>query len=276
MKIPKITFLFFAALFLLLPNVSNSQVTYTYSKLKPPAFIVEWDFGYNQPLPNAYGDLGDLFTFKNYGLKFGLGSHITLKLPTDKLGRIRPYFSLGYDLLMNNSGNMAYIGANTTNSYPYTGDATGSPVSGSSKIWMHVFNGSLGFEYAFTNKTKWTPYVNLDMGLNMIFGTYRQTPDVPATGTPAGEISFTIKQAARFGGSIGAGVDGRVTRVFGVAFGFRYRLANISKSSSLSTDLNKFELNDAADATLNNNLNSSRSIDYLTFYLGATFYIGKK
>ncbi len=276
MKMPKITILFFVALFLLLSNVSNSQVTYTSSKLKPAAFIIEWDFSFNQPLPNAYGDLGDMFTFKNYGLKFGVGSHINMKLSTDKKGRIRPYVSLGYDLLMNNNGNQAYIGANTTNAYPFTGDSTGSPVPGTSKIWMHVFNAALGFEYAFTNKTKWTPYLNLDLGLNMIFGTYKQTPNSVPVNTVPGEIAFTIKQAARFGGSIGAGVDGRVTRFFGVAAGFRYRLANLTKSSSLSTDLNKFELNDAADASLNNNLTSGRTIGYLTFYLGAAFYIGKK
>jgi hypothetical protein len=269
--------IFFLLLFSLFAlNNSIAQVQTTSSKFKPAAFIVEWDFSYNQPLPNAFGDLGDMFTFKNYGLKFGLGSHINMKLSTDKRGRIRPYVSLGYDLLMNNNGAQAYIGANSTYHYPFTGDSTGSPIAGTSKIRMHVFSGALGFEYAFTNKTKWTPYVNLDLGLNMIFGTYTQTPNAVAAGNTPGEITFTIKQTARFGGSIGAGVDGRLTRVFGVALGFRYKLANINKSSSLSTDLNKFELNDAANTALNNNLNNGRTIDYLTFYIGAAFYIGKK
>lgn len=270
MNILKSTILLFAVITLLLSNVSNSQVTYTSSKLKPAAFIVEWDFNYNQPLPQAFGDLADFFTFKSYGLKYGIGTHINMKLSTDKKGRIRPYASLGYDLMMNTNGNQAYIGANITTQYPFSGSATGSPVAGTSKIWMNVFSGALGFEYAFTNRTKWTPYLNLDLGLNMIFGIYRQQ----AVGGQ--EITFTIKQAARFGSSLGAGVDGRLTRAFGVAFGFKYRLANINRSSSLSSELNKFELDDAANTSLNSNLTSGRTIHYLTFYIGAAFYIGRK
>jgi hypothetical protein len=76
---------------------------------------------------------------------------------------------------------------------------------------------------------------------------------------------------------VGAGVDGRLTRVFGVAFGFKYRMPNLlGQESKLSTELNKFELNDKADASLNSLMTKNRFMSYLNFYLGATFYIGRK
>lgn len=276
MKLFKITIFTIALLFLFSTATSFSQVK-TVSKIKPAAFIIEWDFSYNQALPSMRGEIADFFTFKNYGVKYGVGSHINFKYSTDKKGRIRPYASLGYDMLINTNDNYAYIPANTTLSFPDANGSSYSEVPGKSRMWIHLFNASLGFEYAFTNKTKWTPYVNTDIGLNVIFGSYRQTPTSVAPPNVPGEITFTIKSAPRFGFGFGAGVDGRVTRIFGVAFGVKFKMPNlIGQESKLSTDLNKFELNDKTDVSINSLMTKNRLMNYLNFYIGATFYIGKK
>src|SRR5664279_3386878 len=101
MKFTKSTVLFFTIGLFLISGISFSQVTITTSRLKPAAVIVEMVFDYNQPLPSMYGDMADFFTFKNYGVKVGTGAHFNVKLTADKKGKIRPYFTIGYDLFLN-------------------------------------------------------------------------------------------------------------------------------------------------------------------------------
>ena len=221
MKLTKFTFLLLlVSLFLV--NSVQSQVKTTSKKYwkRQPAFIVEWNFSYSQPLPNMSGEMGEQFTFKNYGVKSGFGSQVYLKLVTDKKGKLRPYINIGYDLFLNSDNNNAYIPANILNTWP--SDSSIRSVGGKSKMFLHNFSAAVGFEYAFVNKTKWTPYTNFDFGINMIFGTYRQTPN-----TDGIEVSYTYKQAARLGIGLGAGVNGRLTKAFGIAIGVKYRMPNL-------------------------------------------------
>jgi len=274
------SFLLLVCFSLLFINYSSSQTASSTSSnavvFKPASFIVQLDFSFAQPLPNLYGPVGDFFQFKDYGVKAGVGSRITFKYPADKKGRLRPYLAIGYDLFLGSDNSTAWIGDNTTTSFPYSGDSVGTSTPGVSNIWIHHFSLQAGFEYAFTNKTRWTPFVDADLGWNLIFGTYRQTPiSVPAIQTP-GQISFTIKSANRFGFSIGSGVEGRVARPFGVVMGLRYTLPNVTKSSEISTEVNKFALNDAQNTSLNAYQNKSRNMDYLSVYAGVIFYMGKK
>jgi opacity protein-like surface antigen len=277
MKFTKFTILFTFLFCFFLSNAAHSQIKTTSSRFKPASIIVELTFKYDQPLPNMYGDMVEFFQFKNYGVKYGTGAQINIKMTADKKGRIRPYLTLGYDLFLNSDKSNAFIPNNTTTYFPFTGDSTAYPVPGTSKMWLHDFNIGLGFEYAFINKTKWTPYLNLDLGMNIMFGTYRQNPvSVPPNQVP-GEISFTINSATRFGVGVGAGVDGRVTRGFGITFGIKYRMPNlVGQDSKKSTEVNKFELNDQKNTSLNNNLTKNRIMSFLSFYLGAAFYIGRK
>lgn len=269
MRITKST-VFLLLFMFLFSAVSYSQVKTKSSSLKKPAaFLVEWNFSYSQPLPNMMGEMAEQFNFKNYGVKSGFGSQVYMKLVTNKKGTIRPYITLGYDLFLNSDNNNAYIPYNYLPKWP---DTLSGPVSGKSKMFLHNFSAALGFEYAFVNKTKWTPYVNFDFGLNMLFGTYRQTPS--STGT---EVSYTYKQAARLGIGLGAGINGRLTRIFGVAFGVKYKLPNLLlKDSKLSTEVNKLYINDKEDTGLSANLSKDRNMMYLQLYAGVTFFIGKK
>lgn len=67
-------------------------------------------------------------------------------------------------------------------------------------------------------------------------------------------------------------------------FGTKYKLANLFGKQSQRTqpvnsnnaaDLNTMNLLDKADIGLNSNLNKSRNIAYLQFYLGFAVFIGK-
>jgi hypothetical protein len=273
MKFYRLQILLAALLLIVICSSTNSQVKTYSTKFKPAAFIAQWDFSYTLPLPSAMGDVGELFTMESYGLKMGVGAHMTFKLPTNKKGTIRPYLTLGYDLLMNSNDKYAFLGKNVLDPghFPAQPGDVG-PVPGTSKLWMHDFNAALGFEYAFMNKTKWTPFMNLDFGLNMLFATYRQTP---TSSTIPGEISFTMKNAPRFGFGFGGGVDGRLTRAFGIVIGVKYRMANLLGAQSKQSDeVNKFYLNDKKDATIG--VPNNRFINLMNFYLGAVFYVGKK
>lgn len=259
-------------------SFSQIKKTYTTKKLKPASFIVTLDFSYGLPLQELRGEMGEQFSFKNYGTKFGVGGHLNYKLIVGKKGEMRPYITTGYTLFTNSDDNNAYLKYNETRLWPDT--ATINPVAGKSKLYFHIFTAALGFEYAFigkNSKSKWTPYINADFALNVLFGTYKQTPNSVPAGFTSGEIPFTYKSATRFGISAGIGVDGRLTKSVGINIGVKYRIANlIGKESKSTGEINKWELNDKAATNLTSQLSKNRNIGYINFYLGAAFYIGKK
>ena len=162
--------------------------------------------------------------------------------------------------------------------FPLSGNGTFGTVPGSSKMLLHNFNFGLGFSYAFANKTRWTPFLGADLDMNILFGTYRQTPDrVVGTGNITDEVSYTINQGIRFGFALGGGVHLRVSKYIGFMFETKYKLTNLlGKDSKVSTEENKMYLNDLEDTDLNSNIMKSRQIDYLQFSLGIAFYIGRK
>ncbi len=268
MRIRTFTVFLLLVSFFVSSSLLSQKKTVTNKLKRPAAFMIEWNFSYSQPLPNMSGEVGEQFTFKNYGVKMGFGTQIYMKLNTEKKGRLRPYIMLGYDLFMNSDNSTAYIKANFLPVWPDTISST----PGKSKMWLHNFSAAVGFEYAFVNKSTWTPYANFDIGLNMLFGTYRQTPN--STGV---EVSYTYKQAARLGLGLGGGVNGRLTKAFGIAIGVKYKLPNLLlKDSKKTFELNKLEINDKEDSGLSPNLTKDRTMMYLQFYVGATFFIGRK
>lgn len=271
MKLIKLTIFLLVLSFIASSSIESQVKTKSSALKKPASFIVEFNIGYSQPLPSLMGDIGEQFTFQNYGVNTGVGSSMYFKLVVDKKGRHRPYFTFGYDLFLNSDNNYAYIKNNITTQWPTDSTAIGA-IGGKSKMWFHIFNAGLGYEYAFVNKSTWTPYANLDLNLNMMFGTYKQTPDNSGV-----EVAFTYKSAARMGLGVGFGVNGRLLKAFGINIGVKYKYPNfLLKSSDKSTEVNKFFINDKADVSLASNLNKDRHIMYLQFFVGATFYIGKK
>jgi hypothetical protein len=272
-KITKSVFVVLLVLFLL-PVVSEAQIKkYSTRKFRPPAVSVELLFNYSQPIAHLFSDMDRFFSFDGYGVKTGLGSEINVKIHADKKGRITPYATLGYNLFMGSSDN-AYIDSNILNKYPLEGSRLYGANGGTSKMFIHDFSFGLGFSYTFVNKTRWTPFLGADLDMHVLFGTFRQTPSV---GPNTDEISYTLKEALRFGFGIGGGVSLRVSKPIGFVFETKYKFANLlGKDSKISNELNKFYLLDKKDTDLNTNLVKDRQIDYLQFSLGIAFYIGKK
>jgi hypothetical protein len=261
--------------FFLLNSFSYGQIkTYTSKKFKPSVVTVEVLFNYSQPISHLFSDMQRFFSFDGYGVKYGFGSEINVKLTANKKGTLQPYATLGYNLFLGSDGNNAYIDSNILNSYPLSGSRIYGPISGTSKMFIHNFNFGLGFSYLFVNKTRWAPFLGADLDVNILFGTFRQTPNA---GPNTSEVSYTLKQAVRFGFGLGGGVHLRVARYVGFLFAAKYKFANVlGKDSKISTELNKFYLLDKKDTDLNTNLVKDRQIDYLQFSLGLAFYIGRR
>ncbi|MGH2574135.1 MAG: hypothetical protein ACRDFC_00380 [Ignavibacteria bacterium] len=267
--------------FFLSPDFSNAQIIKSKRKFRPALITFEFLATYNQPLPNLYGDVAEFFTFRNYGVQFGYGAQLNIKLSANKKGTNRPYLSLGYANFIGRDNNRAYIDSNIiAYGYPLPGSQQYSSTDGKSKIFLHNFNAGVGFEYAFMNKTRWTAFLGAEVDLNVIFGTYRQDPGTVRGNNPAGEVSFTIKQAARFGFAVGGGVQLRIHKNVGFIFSTKYKLTNVlgkdSKRTEASFDLNKMNLLDKSASDLNTMLNKDRNINYFEFGLGIAFFAGRR
>jgi hypothetical protein len=261
-------------------SVNSQIIQSTGGKFKPPITTIEILFNYNQPLPHLYGDIKDFFNFENYGVKYGFGSQISVKITTDKKGTMKPYLNIGYNMSTGSDNSFAYIDSNIINTgvgFPSSSTANYYGTPGTSKIYLHNFYAGLGFCYDFVNKkNQWVPFLLTQLDLNVLFGTYKQNPYNPPTPIQ-GEVSFTIKEAVRFGFSIGGGVQLRLGKYVGLTWSAKYKFANLfGRNSEKSTELNKINLMDAKNTDLHVKLEKSRLINYLEFGLGVAFYIGKK
>lgn len=275
MKISTKLILLFVILF---SATDYSQFTTTTKKFKPEQVNIEFLGSFAQPLPNLYGEVSEFFSFKTYGVKFGFGGQINVKFVTNKKGTIRPYLSLGFTQFQGKNNSVAFIDSNIIINYPLSGNRTYyQGVAGKSSIALRNFHAGLGFEYAFVNKTRWTAYLGVDFDLNVLYGTYKQTPNSVPAGVTPGEISFTIKESTRFGFAFSPGIQFRINKAVGFVFSPRYRFTNVlGKESKSSSQLNKMELLDKSEPGLNSNLNKDRQINYIEFLLGVAFYVGRK
>lgn len=264
--------------FLIINDAAPQIVSTTSGRNKPAVLTVEFVPTYCQPLPNMFGDVGEFFSFKNYGVTIGFGAQVNFKVTANKKGTIRPYATIGYALFRGSDNSVAYIDSNIIrNGYPLPGDTRFNSTPGTSKIFLHDFYGGFGFEYAFVNRTRVTPFLLTDFDLNLIFGTYRQDPVKAAGGGTSDEVSFTIKQGARFGFAFGGGFEARLGKIAGLVVSTKYRFANLlGKSSERISELNKMQLLDKSAPDLNSSLNKDRNINYLEFGVGVVFYVGKK
>ena len=274
-----IFFLIILSIFLL--NLSSSaQIKYTSTKWKSPFFTIEVAGSYNLPIQESKGELGDFFRFKNYGTSIGWGAQFNFKFGLGDKGTYRPYIFLGYSQLFGSNDDSAFIAINyIQHGYPLKGSALFTATKGESAIIIRIPYAGLGFEYAFTEadpkKRQFIPFIGAEFFLSVITGKYRQTP-VSAPYNPGVETPYIIKPDVRFGLGIGAGMDIRFTKGFGMAFGFKYKHSNlIGKTSDFLLEENKMNLLDKADTDLNTNLKENRNLAFFEFYLGASFFVGK-
>ncbi len=260
------------------------QIKYTSKKWKSPFFTIEVAGSYNLPIQESKGEVGDFFRFKNYGTSIGWGAQFNFKFGLGPKGTYRPYVILGYSQLYGSDDDSAFIGRNYIDKgYPLKGSAVfGTPpnnsTTGESAIIMRIPYAGFGFEYAFTEtdpkKRQFIPFIGTEFFLSVITGKYRQTAD-NSPYMPGVETPYIIKPDVRFGLGIGAGMDIRFLKGFGMVFGFKYKHSNlIGKTADFLLEENKMNLLDGEDAELNTNLKETRNLAFFEFYLGACFFVG--
>jgi hypothetical protein len=230
---------------------------------------------------DARGDVGDFFAYKNYGTSIGWGGQFNFKFGVGDKGQYRPYISLGYAQLQGSDDKTAFIDSNRiSKGYPPKGSALYNSTPGKSNMILRIPYVGVGFEYAFVEANKKRtviPFINFGFNVNIVTGMYRQTPDVAKVPLFSGmEVPFTIKTDVRVGLSVGAGSDFKLTKSFGLALGTKFHYANMfAQSSGYLNEENKMNILDKGDSELNTNLRSNRSIGFMEFYLGVSFFIGK-
>jgi hypothetical protein len=251
---------------------------------KPPQFIIEAAGSFELPVGNAYGHMADFFTFKNYGLVHGVGFHFNLKYGVNKKANLYPFISFGFAQLQNNDFGIAFIDSNNiSNGYPLKGHLTYSSTPGSSILMLRDIFAGLGLQYIFFPKKPVMPFVGLELDYNYLWGYYIQTPNTAVGPNPGDQETFSINSTSRLGIGAEAGFDYRISQNLGFVFGTRFKFANLLGKKSEYTQpayinpgsRNKINLLDQASTDLNTNLDKSRNITYLEFYLGFTLFIGK-
>ena len=238
---------------------------------KAPEFIFELCGSFDDPTGSSNGDVKDFFSFKNYGLTYGLGFQFNLKYAADKKASLYPFISAGFTQLQNNDDEKSYIDSNKiTGGYPLPGSLQYNSTPGSSVLFLRNFYAGAGLQYYFSSRSHILPFAGLELTYNYIWGSYVQNPRIV-------QKTFDISGASRFGFGVNLGSEIRVNKYLGFVLGVNYKFTNLlGKNSERSTEPNTISLLDRADTGLNSNLNSSRNIEHFEFYLGFVLFAGSK
>lgn len=286
-KIKNIRILFVIAFVLIgfvFTNEAHSQNRLHETFYSSPKFVFELTGSFDTPVGDARGELQDFFTFKNYGLVYGIGFQIDIKYAATTKGNLYPYFSAGFCQLQNDDFEHSYIDSNIiSNGYPLPGDLTYNKTNGHSILDIRIIDLSLGLQYYFTSKHSLLPFAGCEVNYNYIWGLYEQTPFTVPGNEGSHTTMFEINPASRVGIGIGTGMNYRISNHLGFVFGMKYKIANLfgkksekTQSSSINPgDKNKLNLLDNSAPDLNSNLNASRNISYLQLYVGFTVFAGQ-
>ncbi|MFC2093716.1 outer membrane beta-barrel protein [Bacteroidota bacterium] len=225
-----------------------------------PKFLLNVNGGLSIPLPDLKGDVATVpiaTSFeKDYGMKLGVNFGAHGKYAFDKDCKIRGVLGLTYNIFMN-PGEYASV----TGSYKY-------------KPMINIFTTSLGIEYAFQPKEKYSPFIGADFTANFFSGSFDYDP--PFTSIP----NISLTSATRFGLQFNLGTDVAINENIGIVVGMKYHLANLigkdSDTSALSLILpNERPLNDG-DYTYAGKTVSAKNISYVQFYAGLTFFFNQQ
>lgn len=272
---------------MLFPLVSYSQKADSSLIYKPPRVVVEFGGAFNYPVQDALGSVGDFFKFQNYGTVYGIGFHLNAKYCVDKKGKLFPYITIGFVQLQNEDYSNAFIDSNNiSNGYPLLGSQMYNLTTAAipSVLILRDFYAGLGLQYIFNTNRSVIPFIGLEIDYHLLWGLYTQQPASATGNNTSNEVTFSINPSSRVGIGADVGFDLRINKNLGFMFGTKYKLANLFGKQSQRTqpvnsnnaaDLNTMNLLDKADIGLNSNLNKSRNIAYLQFYLGFAVFIGK-
>ena len=244
---------------------------------KAPKFIFELCGAFDDPTGSSKGDVKDFFNFNSYGLTYGIGFHFNIKYAADKNARFYPFVSAGFTQLQNND-DISYIDSNKiTGGFPLPSNMTYNSTPGKSVLFIRNFFAGAGLQYYFSSRSHIIPFAGLELTYNYIWGSYVQNPRIAAGNGPFGQTTFDISGVSRFGFGVNLGAELRVDKNLGFAFGVNYKFTNLlGKNSERTTEPNTLTLLDKADTNLNSNLNSSRNIEHVEFYLGFVLFAGSR
>lgn len=254
-------------------------------KYKSPVWIIDLAGSFNVPVGDTRGEMADFFSFKNYGLVHGIGFHLNVKYNADKKGKLYPFFQAGFVHLQNDDPLVSYIDSNQiANGYPLKGSGIFNTTTGTSLLILRTISLGLGVQYYFSSRHTVLPFAGIEVNYNYIWGDYEQNP-LAVIGNAGSELkTFAINHTSRFGIGVDFGIEYRMSEKLGFVCGANYKIENLigKKSEATGTsaenpdNLNTMNLLDAAASDLNSNLNKSRNISYLQFYIGFSVFAGKR
>lgn len=219
------------------------------SAFAQPQVTVHVTGGYNLPMSPFKGTVGT--DSNSYFMKSGFSIGADGKYFLGKKRNVGITLSLGYNAF--SSGDVVLF--------------TGSSNTFKSKI--NIFTAGLGVEYDFMPKGKANPFIGAEFTGNFFSGKTTIT-----TATTTDSSLGTLTSASRFGAQVNAGVDFTISKSIGAVIGIRYNLANLigKKFDTTSTTAGEYPLDDAANGS---GSISSKSISYLQFYGGVSFYFNR-
>ncbi|HRE10427.1 MAG TPA: OmpW family outer membrane protein, partial [Ignavibacteria bacterium] len=143
---------------------------------------------------------------------------------------------------------------------------------------VNIFTISAGAEYGFFPKKKFNPFIGLDLAMNFYSGKIEAS----------GDSTFTIqrKSESRIGVIANGGVDIKLNSSIGAVIGVKYALTNLigKKTEIRNTTVNTLTDDEETGTSsfrelgLNDEENSSnpaKTLNYLQFYAGVSFYFGR-
>lgn len=274
----KTIIIYFTLLMSFLIYNTYSQIPDTKKPYKSPKFIFELCGSFDDPTGSSNGDVKDFFSFKNFGLTYGLGFHFNMKYAADKKASLYPFISLGFTQLQNNDDEKSFIDSNKiSGGYPLPGSIQYNSTPGSSVLFLRNLYVGAGLQYYFSTRYHILPFAGLELTYNYIWGSYVQNPRIVVGNYPAGQKTFDINGTSRFGFGVILGSEIRVDKYLGFVLGINYKFTNLlGKNSERSTEPNTINLLDKKETSLNSKLNCSRNIEHLEFYLGFVLFAGSE
>jgi len=267
----KITLLLIILLF-----AGQSAMTQTLLPAKKTKNFFEIDVngGFALPVMDLAGGDGlmGFWNFYNYGMSSGINTSINTKMSvyTTKMTQLRIYLLLGYSHF-STEDNAAYNVK--VASYGWPQGFIPQQTSGTSYLRLNMPNLAFGLEYAVYTDRKNTSSFNFggDFATHIITGRVYDTP------LSGGETFNTINSSLRFGFGVNITYAYKFDNNVGFHVGTRFTMPNLfGKSSELTNDPGYISLLDKENSVYNSLLSTSRSMAYLNFFGGMSFYIGKK
>ena len=255
----------------------NAQEISVTPKKNKAFFGIDVSGSFDLPLMDLSGsDIGGFWTFSNYGVSTGFGTSVNVKMSVfnTKMTQLRTYLTLGYTQFTN-SDNLAYTVGVAQYGWPNINNKPFYPIptKGESSIRINMPNIAVGMEYA----------VYLDRGNRSAFNfsgdftVHDITGRIYETVGTSGETFNTISPSLRFGFGASVVYSYRFEDAVGFHVGTRFVLPNfLGKTSEVTNEPGYVSLMDKGNAVINPMLISGRTMAYLNFFTGMSFYIGKK